>query len=486
MNKRKIILMILISTLNIASLGFAFGQQKGGKKGQGEQNDGGNPREELFYTVVPKHNFDIILGRPTKSSIVISVLTYNSVKGYISCSSPNGTIENTQTLSFKANEPVEIILNNLKPNTKYNYFFYYKIDDKQEFQKSNMFSFQTQREANNDFIFTVTADSHLDQNTDTLTYKTTLLNASKDSADFHIDLGDTYMTDKYRNNYKDAFNQYIAQRYYFGLLCSTSPLFFVQGNHDGESGQRLNGKDDNMTVWSANTRIKYFPNPYPDGFYTGNNTKVPFIGLQQNYYSWEWGNSLFIVLDPFTYTPREGMDNPWERTLGKEQYDWLRSTLENTKAKFRFVFIHNLVGGADLKGKARGGSEVSTLFEWGGLNQDGSNGFKAHRSGWEMPIHDLLVKYKVSAVFHGHDHLFAKQERDGIIYQCIPQPGGKGHGNTRHAEEYGYVNGTILNEPGYLRATSSNDQVKVEFIGTSLNGDPNNKRIVFSYILKSK
>jgi hypothetical protein len=39
-----------------------------------------------------------------------------------------------------------------------------------------------------------------------------------------------------------------------------------------------------------------------------------------------------------------------------------------------------------------------------------------------MPIHQLLVRNKVAAVFHGHDHLFAKQDLDGIVYQEVPQP----------------------------------------------------------------
>ena len=35
--------------------------------------------------------------------------------------------------------------------------------------------------------------------------------------------------------------------------------------------------------------------------------------------------------------------------------------------------------------------------------------FAEHRKGWEAPIAKLLVKHKVSAVFHGHDHLYAKK-----------------------------------------------------------------------------
>ena len=34
----------------------------------------------------------------------------------------------------------------------------------------------------------------------------------------------------------------------------------------------------------------------------------------------------------------------------------------------------------------------------------------------------LLVANKVNIVFHGHDHLFVKQDLDGIVYQEVPQP----------------------------------------------------------------
>ena len=30
----------------------------------------------------------------------------------------------------------------------------------------------------------------------------------------------------------------------------------------------------------------------------------------------------------------------WARTLGREQYDWLRETLESSNATFKFVFLH--------------------------------------------------------------------------------------------------------------------------------------------------
>lgn len=83
-------------------------------------------------------------------------------------------------------------------------------------------------------------------------------------------------------------------------------------------------------------------------------------------------------------------------------------------------FIHHLAGGFGKD--ARGGAEAAGLYEWGGHNPDGTDVFREKRPGWPLPIHDLLVRKGVSVVFHGHDHLYARQDLDGIVYQAVPQP----------------------------------------------------------------
>lgn len=312
------------------------------------------------------------------------------------------------------------------------------------------------------FVFTITADSHLDYNTDRALYERTLKRAAADKPVFHIDLGDTFMSEKHTNRI-DAAKQYIDQQRYFALL--GAPVHLIIGNHDGESGRYNDGTTNCLAQWSRAMRMKCFPEPLaPDG---------------RNFYSWETNNTLFIVLDPFWFTPRaRRTDDNWVFTLGKEQYDWLKRTLETSRAKFKFVFIHHLVGGKDRQ--CRGGVEVASLYEWGGKNADGTDGFAAHRQGWAMPIHQLLVTNHVNAVFHGHDHLYVKQELDGIVYQECPQPGDP-RGNTRSASEYGYNSGVILGSPGYLRVTVSTAGVLVDFIRVRSDGT---SAVADSYQLK--
>ncbi len=58
-------------------------------------------------------------------------------------------------------------------------------------------------------------------------------------------------------------------------------------------------------------------------------------------------------------------------TLGKQQFDWFKETIENSNAKYKFVFSHQMVGGiprgitVNTAGYVRGGAERPPYFEWG-------------------------------------------------------------------------------------------------------------------------
>lgn len=412
---------------------------------------------------VPAHPFDIILGRPEAGSVTASVLSYSDADGFIAYGTEPGKLTaKTSARAFKNGEPAEIVLPSLQPDTRY----YYQLCLGKS--ASPEYSFRTAKPPGKAFTFTITADSHLDSNTDPDLYQNTLANALADKPDFHIDLGDTFMSEKHENR-EAAARQYLAQRFYLGQICSSAPLFFTLGNHDGES-PRGRG-DDGLAVWSNLTRKRFFPNPVPDKFYSGDGFQQPEAGLLQDYYAWEWGDALFVVLDPFWFTQKgHGRGDNWKRSLGIEQYQWLKRTLEASRAKFKFVFIHHLVGGAD--DQCRGGAEAAPLYEWGGKNPDGTDGFAQNRPGWPAPVHELLKQNHVSIVFHGHDHLYAKQDLDGIVYQEVPQPGCPGDGKApRSAAEYGYAGGTILGSSGHMRVSVAPEKVKVDYVRSVLPKD---------------
>ena len=132
-----------------------------------------------------------------------------------------------------------------------------------------------------------------------------------------------------------------------------------------------------------------------------------------------------------------------------------------------FRSIHHLVGGIDSQ--CRGGAAAAGHYEWGGRNADGTEGFATRRPGWAMPIHPLLVRNRVAVVFHGHDHLYAREELDGLVYQEVPQPGNRGGARApRNAAAYGYRTGTILGGSGYLRVKVGPAAAAVEYVATSV------------------
>ena len=100
-------------------------------------------------------------------------------------------------------------------------------------------------------------------------------------------------------------------------------------------------------------------------------------------------------------------------SIGDEQYMWLKDTLEQSEARYKFVFCHHVMG------TGRGGIEMAHLYEWGGKSQDGTWQFDEKRPGWEKPIHQLMVDTGVTIFFQGHDHIFCRQELDGVVYQVM-------------------------------------------------------------------
>ena len=286
------------------------------------------------------------------------------------------------------------------------------------------------------FSFAIEADPHMDEQSDASVYKQTLQKIVSANPAFLIDLGDIFMVDKLADKSETNIkNRYVLMKGYYGMLGSI-PLYFAMGNHDGEVGWDK--------LFTKNYREEYFPESTYD----------------KNYYSFEKENALFIVLDPYTYTTKKPNNDGWLWTLGKTQYDWLKSILEKSSAKYKFVFIHQLVGGDN---QGRGGIEFAKLYEWGGNNLDGSYGFDTNRASWSKPIHQLLVDNGVDIVFKGHDHFYAKQELDGVMYQTVPQPSHPGD-KINTATEYGYLNGKILGGSGFIKVQMTGTNAKIEFI----------------------
>lgn len=456
-------------------------------------NSSGSSTVSRTVTVNPASSFalfsgNIILGSPTSTSIKAKVSSSDkSGTVYISYGTAPGTYDRqTSAISLPVSTPTEINLDGLQENTQYYYRVNFKATGESSVAMSDEHKFHTARSSGNTFTFTIQADSHLDENSDLDLYRLTHANVLADSPDFHIDLGDTFMCEKHSEPLSATVKavpdqatvdaRYAYDQSNLARMAHSVPLFLVNGNHEGELGWLANGTADNITVWSTLARQKYFLNPLPGAFYGGDSTDEAFVGKRASWYSWNWGNALFIVLDPYWNSKEQASRDAWNITLGDRQYEWLKNTLSSSTAKFKFVFIHNLTGGLD--GQMRGGIEAAPFFEWGGKNQDGTNGFALKRPGWSMPVHNLLVQNGVTAVFHGHDHLYAKQELDGVVYQEVPQPSAKNFSNgSTLATEYHYAAGTILSSSGHLRVTVGSDGVTSQYVRAWLPRNENAQRI---------
>ena len=427
-----------------------------------------------------------ILGAPTASSVTLSLLAATALDVYVEHGAASGTYTaRTATTSLKAGVPIQVTLTGLKPNAAWFYRIRYRATGKTTFSAAVQQSFRTQRSVASSFTFAVEADPHvdIDKKMQPALFRQELANVLAGKPDFLVDLGDTFLGDKFAQSWADVVKQYVNVRSYFGIVGPSVPLFLVNGNHEGEDGWALNGTPDNLSVWAAKARKLYYPVPSAGSFYSASSVREPFVGQRDSYYAWEWGDALFVVLDPFSYTtvnPNKSGDL-WDWTPGEAQHTWLTRVLSTSKSTYKFVFSHHVIG------DVRGGVEWAGLYEWGGSAKNGADQFAAERPGWGLPIHDLFVKYGVTIFFQGHDHLYVRQEQDGVVYQEVPQPATPGGDPQNQAHEYAYKSGVILASTGHLQVTVSGTGVKVNYIRSSVSasGGPgsDNATTVYSYTI---
>ena len=437
---------------------------------------------------------NIVLGRPTDRSVTVNVLFNTDQESiYIEYGDTPGSLLRQTPLrtGLRARIAYEELVGGLEPNRRYYYRLRFRGTGQSAYGASPEYTFHTQRATGSTFTFTLIADSHLftTQHCDPARYSLALRNALADNPDFHLDLGDTFRTDTVTRDpadttYQLVLDRQIAHRPYFGLLTHSAPLFLVMGNHDSEYlfyTRPESNENANLPVWSTNARLALFPNPRPDAFYTGDQNTYAGIdgGLRESYYAWEWGDALFIVLDPYWEMGVRG-GTSWDTIHGERQYAWFRETLRSSRAKYKFVFEHHLLG------QTRGGIEVAPFFEWGGKDRRGDNTFAQNRSGWEKPFHDLLAENNVSVYFQGHDHIFARGYYNGVTYISVPMPaadpdpGSETYfpGNVVDGNFDAYPQSLVLPNSGHVRVTVGPTGVKVEYVTVRLPRDRGINRTV--------
>ena len=436
-----------------------------------------------------------LLGRPTDHSVTVNVIPRTALEVRFEYGMDTTYGDATPAETTTADTPLEVVFDGLQADTRYFYRMRYVVLATDYSLTGPTRTFQTHRPAGERYTFAVEADPHMvpGEGDTTDAFELTLQNIAADMPDFLIDLGDNFMLDKWKVVTEDTIRERMySYRRWWDAVCHSIPLYIVLGNHEGEQGWDFDSTPTCLPVLLTNARKLYYPNPLPDGFYSGDSIPEPFVDLREDYYSWEWGNALFVALDPYWHTTIKpnNSGNNWDWTLGRAQYDWLKATLEASDARFKFVFIHHLVGGK-IDASARGGSEYAHYYEWGGQNSDSTWGWDTLRPGWGVPIHQLLIDNDVDILWHGHDHFYAKQDTDGVIYQMVPQPGRtRWDSIPNQAQEYGYLSGIFIGSRGHVRVTIDDTSATVEYVRAFLPSETSavrhNRDVAHSYTIVKK
>ena len=274
-----------------------------------------------------------------------------------------------------------------------------------------------------------------------------------------------------------------------GQLTRTIPFFFALGNHDGEVGfvYPYGFHFPATRPLSTSARLEYIPSPalaYPGG------------NAEGSYFSFESGDCLFVILDSYRYTtvtPQTADD--W--TLGATQLQWFEKTLARSNRKWKLVFSHHMLGGADHINYYHYGS--------GGIRATTTDTSRAPFLGEQQRIQELLERHggaEGTAFVYGHDHtaivgekLQPDGEGSGVHYVMAGQacsPPASGMAAWRHVhmdwDEDGVMDyfedpatSASLNKGFFLVTVAST--MTFEFIGSSMDPEQNGQ-VLFAYTIR--
>lgn len=196
----------------------------------------------------------------------------------------------------------KVIADGLKPGTKYAY----RAGDGQEKNWSDIGTFTTERENNQDFTFLYTTDSQGTSKADFDIWNHTLEQGMKQFSQsaFILNAGD--LVDN--GDLEEQWGWFFGQAK--GILMNY-PLVPIVGNHESK-------KYDNFTMHfnlptTANTGAK------PEG----------------SVYSFDYGNAHFMVLNT-EYSGAKADD----KDIYEKQVEWLRSEVAKTDKTWKIVFLH--------------------------------------------------------------------------------------------------------------------------------------------------
>jgi len=480
-----------------AILSLLCAQEGGGQGDRPRKEKGGRAGGALQVDRGELHG-NVLLSAPGADGVSMNVILAEGSESLVEYGKTGGPFTGkTPAQTAKGAEPLLFTLTGLETDTAYSYRLRIRRGAG-EFDGATQGSFHTKRGAGASFAFGVQGDSHPERTGKMFSaelYELTMKAAAARRPDFYFILGDDFsiehLIEKQQATAASVDGVYLVQRRFLGSRGVGVPIFPVNGNHEQAARYLLDGTESSPAVLAALSRIRFYSPPAPGGIYTGDLASVEPVGLLRDYFAFEWGDALFVTLDPYWHSQGvvdnragdrggagrgergekgegkghgggKGARDLWQNTLGEAQYRWLAATLMGSKARWKFVFTHH------INGTGRGGIENASLFEWGGKGQNGADEFAQKRPGWGLPIHRLFVEAKVTILFQGHDHLFARQDLDGVVYQSLPNPADDTYtAFNRDA----YCSGEVRPNSGFLHVSVGPSQVKVDYLRSFLPKD---------------
>lgn len=392
----------------------------------------------------------VFVGKSTEHSVTMSIVNgEKAFEGRLCTSEEGGTAWACQPLSLGATSQENpkggtklVQIDGLKAATRYR-FEVRGADGKPVPEGEG--SFVTRRPAPAAFRFIAMTDAHVNPlNPErNIVLRTSADVAARLRPDFVFHMGDNIQTvasshggPATQEEHPSIF--YLYWRQVLGKLQGETSNFVLNGNWEGENGWH----PAQNRKWARDARMLFAPAP--------DNATYPQGGSpNEDYYAFTWGNALFVTLNATGYnvinhehTRGPGRGDDW--TLGKEQYAWLEKTLKESKAPWKFLYIHHAVGG-------NAGDDVNTRY--------GRGGGRAAHVGEQAKIHEMMKKYGVQVFFYAHDHVFTDIEVDGIHYICNGSVGAPWKFGT---EETGYE--FYIPDSGFTVVDVDGDKTRIRYV----------------------
>lgn len=267
----------------------------------------------------------------------------------------------------------------LEPSTTYTYRVYDKYVD----VGTTAVTFKTKAENPTSFSFAHVSDTQCAGSSTGLRFGRVLSMLETNGNDFLIHTGDVVQRSKYETQWDDMIGDN------FDYL-SKIPMMMTTGNHGATSHYAAN-------IDYALDR--HFAYKLPQQASTAKGA----------YYSFEYGNAKFIMLNT--------NDNVASGALKSEQFNWLKTELQNNTCDWTFVALH---------------CPLYSAGRWGSQTSDGSTG---QTVALRKQLGGLFAEYGVDVVLQGHDHLVTRthpidaegkaqtdvwQEENGVQYSVDP------------------------------------------------------------------